>query len=45
MADEEDTRETDYDTEDLADLPTESDSDDNPADTTGPDPDSDGEAQ
>ena len=45
MADEEDTQETDYDTEDIADLPTESDSDDNLADAAGPDLDSDGDAQ
>ena len=43
--DEEDVHETDYDTEDLADLPTESDSDDEPANTVGPDPDSEGDAQ
>ena len=42
VVDEEDIPETDYDTEDLADLPTESDSDDDPTDTVGPDPGSDG---
>ena len=45
MADEEDTLETDYDTEDLADFSTETDSDDNKMDATVPDPDSDGDAQ
>ena len=43
--DEEDTQETDYDTEDLVDLPTESDSDDAHDDPVGLDPDSEGDPQ
>ena len=45
VMDEEDTQETDYDTEDLADLPTESDSDDAHDDPAGLDPDSKGDPQ
>ena len=45
VVDEEDINETDYDTKDLADLPTESDSDEDPTDPVGPDLDSDGDAQ
>ena len=43
--DEEDTQDTNYDTEDLADLPTDSDSDDAPNDSVGLDPGSDGDPQ
>ena len=45
IVDEEDTQDTDYDTEDLADLPTDSDPEDPPDDTVGLDPGSDGDAQ
>ena len=45
VLDEEDTQDTDYDTEDLADLPTDSDSDDAPDDSVGLDPSSDGDSQ
>ena len=45
VVDEEDTQDTDYDTEDLADLPTDSDSDDAPDDSVGLDPSSDGDPQ
>ena len=45
VVDEEDTQDTDYDTEDLADLPTDSDSDDAPDDPVGLDPGSDGDPQ
>ena len=43
MVNEEDTQDTDYDTEDLADLPTDSDSDEAPDDQVGLDPGSDGD--
>ena len=45
VVNEEDTQDTDYDTEDLADLPTDSDSDDAPDDSVGLDPGSDGDPQ
>ena len=45
VANEEDAPETDYDTDDLADCPTDTDSDDNKTDATIPDLDSDGDAQ
>ena len=45
VVDDEDTQDTDYDTEDLADLPTDSDSDDAPDDSVGLDPSSDGDPQ
>ena len=45
VVNEEDTQDTDYDTEDLADLPTDSDSDEAPDDQVGLDPNSDGDPQ
>ena len=45
VVDDEDTQDTDYDTEDLADLPMDSDSDDAPDDSVGLDPSSDGDPQ
>ena len=45
VVNEEDTQDTDYDTEDLADLPTDSDSDEAPDDQVGLDPGSDGDPQ
>ena len=45
VVDEEDTQDTDYDTEDLADLPMDSDSDDAPDNSVGLDPGSDGDPQ
>ena len=45
ILDEEDAQDTDYDTDDLADLHTDSDSDDAPDDAAGLDPDSEGDPQ
>ena len=45
VVNEEDMPDTDHDTEDLADLPMDSDSDDTPDDPVGSDPGSDGDPQ
>ena len=45
IVNEEDTQDTDYDTEDLADLPTDSDSDEASDEQVGLDPNPDGDPQ